>query len=102
MKKIINDLKRLFSKKLRLEERYTLNRKYLGRSEDLKQFLEKRQSCCDYFGIKLTVIEDDNFPNHQYGFVELVDNGKVIESALLKRGDLGLVIREFYGNKSNQ
>lgn len=101
MGKLINKIKNWFKRKTRLEERYTLNRKYLGRSGDLKQFLEKRQSCCDYFGIKLTVIEDDNFPDHQYGYVELVDNGKVIESALLKKGDLGLVRCEFYGNKNN-
>ena len=94
-------IRKFTSQRIKLEERYTLNRKYLGRSEDLKLFLEKRQSCCDYFGIKLTVIEDDNFPDHQYGYVELVDNGKVIESALLKKGDLGLVRCEFYGNKSN-
>ena len=94
-------IRKFTSQRIKLEERYTLNRKYLGRSEDLKLFLEKRQSCCDCFGIKLTVIEDDNFPDHQYGYVELVDNGKVIESALLKKGDLGLVRCEFYGNKSN-
>ena len=94
-------IRKFTSQRIKLEERYTLNRKYLGRSEDLKLFLEKRQSSCDYFGIKLTVIEDDNFPDHQYGYVELVDNGKVVESALLKRGDLGLVRCEFYGNKSN-
>lgn len=94
-------IRKLTSQRIKLEERYTLNRKYLGRSEDLKQFLEKRQSSCDYFGIKLTVIEDDNFPDHQYGYVELVDNGKVIESALLKKGDLGLVRCVFYGNKNN-
>lgn len=94
-------IRKFTSQRIKLEERYTLNRKYLGRSEDLKQFLETRQSCCDCFGIKLTVIEDDNFPDHQYGYVELVDNGKVIESALLKKGDLGVVRCEFYGNKNN-
>lgn len=98
MKKIINDFKRLFSKKLRLEERYTLNRKYLGRSEDLKIFIEGRQYHCDMLGIKFSVIEDD-FPDCQYGFVELVQNGEVIESALLKRGDLGLVIWAGFGNR---
>ncbi len=101
----MNWLKRMIrkftSQRIKLEERYTLNRKYLGRSEDLKQFLEARQSSCDCFGIKLTVIEGDNFPDHQYGYVELVDNGKVIESALLEKGDLGLVRCEFYGNKNN-
>ena len=101
MVKVIDKIKSWFKRKPRLEERYTLNRKHLGRSEDLKQFLETRQSCCDCFGIKLTVIEDDNFPDHLYGHVELVDNGKVIESALLKKGDLGLVRCEFYGNKNN-
>lgn len=85
-------IRKFTSQRIKLEERYTLNKKYLCRSEDLKQFLEERQSSCDYLGIKLTVIEDDNFPDHQYGFVELVQNGEVIESALLKRGDLGLVL----------
>ena len=68
MKKIINDLKRLFSKKLRLEERYTLNRKYLERSEDLKIFIEERQYYCDMLDIKFSVFEDD-FPDCQYGLV---------------------------------
>ena len=39
----MNWLKRMIrkftSQRIKLEERYTLNRKYLGRSEDLKQFL---------------------------------------------------------------
>ncbi len=91
MKKIISHLKGLFSNKPRLEERYTLNRKYLGRSEDLKRFIEKRQYHCDMLGMKFSVIEDD-FPDCQYGFVELLQNGEVIESVLLKRGDLGLVL----------
>ena len=46
---------------------------------------------CDMLGIKFSVIED-GFPDCQYGFVELLQNGEVIESALLKRGDLGLVL----------
>lgn len=97
--KIINYLKRLFSKKLRLEERYTLNRKYLGRSEDLKIFIEKRQYHCDMLGIKFSVIEDV-FPDCQYGFVELLQNGKIVESALLKRGDLGLVLWVGFENRT--
>ena len=92
-------IRKFTSQRIKLEERYTLNRKYLGHSEDLKQFLEARQSFCDCFGIKLTVIEDDNFPDHQYGFVELLQNGKTIESALLKRGDLGLVLWVGFGNR---
>lgn len=99
MKKIINDLKRLFSKKLRLEERYTLNRKYLGRSQELKRFIEERQYHCDMLGIKFSVIEDD-FPDCQYGFVELLQNGKIVESALLKRGDHGLVLWVGFGNRT--
>ena len=94
MKKIINNLKRLFSNKLRLEERYTLNRKYLGRSEDLKIFIEKRQYHCDMLGIKFSVIEDD-FPADQYGKAELVRNNKVIESAKLMKGKHDLIYWKF-------
>lgn len=94
-------IRKFTSQRIKLEERYTLNRKYLGRSQELKRFIEERQYHCEMLGIKFSVIEDDNFPDHQYGYVELVDNGKVIESALLKKGDLGLVRCEFYGNKSN-
>ena len=65
MKKIISYLKRKFSNKPRLEERYTLNRKYLGCSEDLKRFIEERQYYCDMSRIKFSVIEDD-FPADQY------------------------------------
>lgn len=98
LKEKIDKIKSWFKRKPRLEERYTLNRKYLGRSEDLKIFIEKRQYNCDMLGIKFSVIEDD-FPDCQYGFVELVQNGEVIESALLKRGDLGLVIWAGFGNR---
>lgn len=99
MKKIISYLKGSFSNKPRLEERYTLNRKYLGRSEDLKRFIEERQYHCDMLCMKFSVIEDD-FPDCQYGFVELLQNGEVIESALLKRGDLGFVLWVGFGNRT--
>lgn len=78
MGKVIDKIKSWFKRKPRLEERYTLNRKYLGRSEDLKRFIEKRQHHCDMLGMKFSVIEDD-FPDCQYGFVELVQNGEVME-----------------------
>ena len=67
---------------------------YLGRSEDLKRFIEGRQHQCESLGIKFTIIEDD-FPDCQYGYVELLKNGKFVEYALLKRGDLGLVYWRF-------
>jgi hypothetical protein len=99
----INWIKRMIrkftSQRIKLEERYTLNRKYLGRSEDLKIFIEKRQYHCDMLGIKFSVIEDD-FPDCQYGFVELLQNGKTVESVLLKRGDLGLVLWVEFGNRT--
>lgn len=92
-------IRKLTSQRIKLEERYTLNRKYLGRSEDLKIFIEKRQYHCDMLGIKFSVIEDD-FPDCQYGFVELLQNGKTVESVLLKRGDLGLVLWVEFGNRT--
>ena len=95
MKKIIDYLKGLFSNKPRLEERYTLNRKYLGRSEDLKIFIEKRQYHCDMLGMKFSVIEDD-FPADQYGKVELVRNNKVMESAKLMKGKHNLIYWQFH------
>ena len=94
MKKIISYLKRLFSNKPILEERYTLNRKYLGRSEQLKRFIEERQYHCDMLGIEFSVIEDD-FPDCQYGKVELVRNNKVIETAKLMRGKHNLIYWKF-------
>ena len=57
MGKVIDKIKSWFKRKPRLEERYTLNRKYLGRSEDLKIFIEKRQYQCDMLGVKFSVIE---------------------------------------------
>ena len=99
MKKIINDLKRLIrkftSRRIKLEERYTLNRKYLGRSEDLKIFIEKRQYHCDMLGIKFSVIEDD-FPADQYGKVESIQNNKVIETAKLMKAKYNLIYWHFY------
>lgn len=95
MKKIINYLKRLLSNKPRLKERYTLNRKYLGRSEDLKTFIETRQYHCDMLGVEFLVIEDD-FPDCQYGFVELVRNNKVVQTAKLMRGKHDLIYWQFY------
>lgn len=95
MKKIINYLKRLFSNKPLLEERYTLSRKYLGCSEDLKRFIEKRQYYCDMLGMKFSVIEDD-FPADQYGKVELVRNNKVIETVKLMRGKHNLIYWQFH------
>lgn len=97
MRKLINKIKNWFKRKPRLEERYTLDRKYLGRSQELKRFIEERQYHCDMLGMKFSVIEDD-FPDCQYGFVELLQNGKIVESALLKRGDLGLVLWKGLGN----
>ena len=94
MKKIISYLKGLFSNKPRLEERYTLNRKYLGRSQELKRFIEERQYQCDMHGIEFTIIEDD-FPDCQYGTVKLLRNGKVIESASLQTNASGLVYWTF-------
>ena len=91
-------IRKFTSQRIKLEERYTLNRKYLGRSEDLKIFIEKRQYQCDMLCIKFSVIEDD-FPDCQYGFVELLQNGKIVDSALLKRGDLGLVLWVGFGNR---
>lgn len=95
MKKIINYLKGLFSNKPRLEERYTLNREYLGRSEDLKRFIEERQYHCEIYGIKFSIIEKD-FPADQYGKVELFRNNKVIETAKLMRGKYNLIYWQFY------
>ena len=94
MGKLIDKIKSLFKKKTRLEERYTLNRKYLGRSEDLKRFIEERQYHCDMLGIKFSVIEDD-FPADQYGKAELIRNNKVIESAKLMRGKHNLIYWSF-------
>ena len=99
MRKLINKIKNWFKRKPRLEERYTLDRKYLGRSQELKRFIEERQYHCDMLGMKFSVIEDD-FPDCQYGFVELLQNGKIVESALLKRGDLGLVLWVGFGNRT--
>lgn len=95
MKKIISYLKVLFSNKPILEERYTLNRKYIGCSEDLKIFIEKRQFHCDMLGVKFSVIEDD-FPADQYGKVELIRNNKVIETAKLMRSKHDLIYWQFY------
>ena len=94
MGKVIDKIKNWFKRKPRLEERYTLNRKYLGRSEELKRFIEERQYRCDMHGIEFTIIEDD-FPDCQYGTVELLRNGKVIDNALLQTNARGLVYWKF-------
>lgn len=94
MGKVIDKIKNWFKRKPRLEERYTLNRKYLGRSEDLKIFIEERQYRCDMHGIEFTIIEAD-FPDCQYGKVELVRNNKVIETAKLMRGKHNLIYWKF-------
>ena len=95
MGKVIDKIKSWYKRKPRLEERYTLNRKYLGCSEDLKIFIEKRQHYCDILGVKFSVIEDD-FPADQYGKVELVRNNKVIESAKLMKGKHNLIYWQFH------
>ena len=87
-------IRKFTSQRIKLEERYTLNRKYLGRSEDLKIFIGKRQYQCDMLGIKFSVIEDD-FPADQYGKAELVRNNKVIESAKLMKGKHDLIYWKF-------
>lgn len=87
-------IRKFTSQRIKLEERYTLNRKYLGRSEDLKIFIEKRQYQCDMLGIKFSIIEDD-FPDCQYGKVEMVRNNKVIESAKLIKGKHNLIYWKF-------
>ena len=92
--KLIDKIKSWFKRKPRLEERYTLNRKYLGRSEQLKRFIEERQYRCDIYGIELTIIEAD-FPDCQYGTLELLRNSKVIESASLQTNASGLVYWKF-------
>lgn len=94
MGKVIDKIKSWFKRKPRLEERYTLNRKYLGHSEELKIFIEKRQYYCDMLGIKFTVIEDDFFAD-QYGKIELVRNNKVIETAKLMRSKHNLIYWSF-------
>ena len=94
MGKIIDKIKNWFKRKPRLEERYTLNRKYLGRSQILKSFIEERQYYCEISGIVFTIIEDD-FPDYQYGTAELLRNGKVVERALLQKSASGLVYWKF-------
>ena len=94
MRKLINKIKNWFKRKPRLEERYTLNRKYLGRSEELKRFIEGSQYRCDMLGIEFTIIEAD-FPDYQYGTVELLKNGNVVERALLQKNASGLVYWKF-------
>lgn len=95
MGKVIDKIKRWFKRKPRLEERYTLNRKYLGRSQELKRFIEERQYHCEMQGIKFSIIEKD-FPADQYGKAELVRNNKVIESAKLMKGKHNLIYWQFY------
>jgi hypothetical protein len=87
-------IRKLTSQRIKLEERYTLNRKYLGRSQELKRFIEERQYHCEMLGIKFSVIEDD-FPDCQYGKVELVRNNKVVESAKLMRSKHNLIYWKF-------
>lgn len=94
MGKVIDKIKSWFKRKPRLEERYTLNRKYLGRSQELKRFIEERQYHCEMLGIKFSVIEDD-FPANQYGKVELIRNNKVIETAKPMRGKHNLIYWKF-------
>ena len=84
MGKVIDKIKNWFKLKPRLEERYTLNRKYLGRSEQFKRFIEERQYQCEMYGIEFSIIEDD-FPDCQFGTVELLRNGKVLERVKLMR-----------------
>lgn len=95
MGKVIDKIKGWFKRKPRLEERYTLNRKYLGRSQELKRFIEERQYHCEMYGIKFSIIEKD-FPADQYGKVELVRNNEVIESAKLMKGKHNLICWKFY------
>ena len=95
MGKVIDKIKNWFKRKPRLEERYTLNRKYLGRSEQLKRFIEERQYRCDMDGIEFTIIEAD-FPDYQYGTVELLRNGKVIDKAEFIKGKNDLIYWQFY------
>lgn len=92
MKKIISYLKRLFSNKPILEERYTLNKMYQDNAE-LKRFIQKRQ--------KTIVLEWNNFPADQYGKAELVQNNKVIESAKLMKGKHDLIYWQFYEQEYN-
>ena len=99
MGKVIDKIKNWFRRKPRWEERYTLDREYLRRSEQLKRFIKERQYHCEMCGIEFSIIEDD-FPYCQYGFVQLLQNGKFVESALLKRGDLGIVVWQFYTAES--
>lgn len=94
MGRVIDKIKSWFKRKPRLEERYTLNRKYLGRSQELKRFIEERQYRCDMLGIEFTIIEAD-FPDYQYGTVELLRNGKVVDNALLQTNASGLVYWKF-------
>jgi len=95
MRKLINKIKNWFKRKPRLEERYTLDRKYLGRSQELKRFIEERQYHCEMYGIEFSVIEDD-FPADQYGKVELFRNNKVMESVKLMKGKHNLIYWQFY------
>lgn len=98
MGKIIDKIKSWFKRKPRLEERYTVDRIFLGRSQELKRFIEERQHHCEMQGIKFSIIEKD-FLDCRYGTVELLKNGKVVESALLKRNTNGLVYWTFDNQK---
>lgn len=94
MGKIIDKIKNWFKRKTILEERYTFDRVYLGRSQELKRFIEERQHYCEMYGIKFSIIEKD-FLDCRYGTVELLRNGKVVESVLLKINTNGLVYWTF-------
>lgn len=85
MKKIINYLKRLFSNKSFLEERYTLNRMYQDNTV-LKEFTEERMRTSKRSSIPFAITWDD-LPLDRYGEVEMLRNNKVLERAILLKGE---------------
>lgn len=95
MKKIINDLKKMFSNKPRFKEKYTLNKMYQDNAE-LKRFIQERQETAKRSPTISFVFEWDKFPADQYGKVELVRNNEVIESAKLMKGKHNLIYWQFY------
>ena len=86
MKKIINNLKRMFCKRNKRErvEEYIMNEIYQDVSF-VKEFIEMRRKQCDENGVifSLDFVSFKNFET--FGIVNLYYNGEKIETARLTR-----------------
>lgn len=84
---------RKFTSRPKLTERFTLNCLYQDDTE-LKKYIQERVQVLNENNILFVITWGDS-PINQYGKVELVRNGKVIEGAKLMRSKHDLIYWKF-------